>query len=323
MEVLMKYILQIDGGGILGVTPSIILKKLEEETGKKACEIFDLISGASTGAIIGGALSCGVPASDIADFYLKDGPKLFQRRTIWNPLNLIREKYDRKPFIKRIGEVVGKETTMKDLKTNFMAAAFNLNSQRTHFVKSWVQRDRDTKLVDAISWSALSAAYYFGKINVPNYGWDFVNWDGEMVAQKGATFQDGGQGLNNCTLYHVLFEAISRGWVCGEGVYILSLGTGNENLYTSYSETSDDAFITQILKYPMQAKKESTIEQIAALKFLERNVPNIIVNRIDYTIPKKYNEIDKIEYINYFKEQGERLLPKLKKVDIDILKNRL
>ena len=58
----MTYkILQIDGGGIRGIIPSVICAAIEERKGEPISRLFDMISGTSTGAILGGALAAGIP----------------------------------------------------------------------------------------------------------------------------------------------------------------------------------------------------------------------------------------------------------------------
>ena len=45
-------LLSIDGGGVRGIIPAIILAEIEKRTGKRICELFDLIAGTSTGGIL-------------------------------------------------------------------------------------------------------------------------------------------------------------------------------------------------------------------------------------------------------------------------------
>jgi hypothetical protein len=101
-------ILSIDGGGIRGIIPALVLAEIERLTGRPACELFDLIAGTSTGGII--ALGVTVPgkdgpgagkkprwsAHDLADLYAGEGPKIFHRsllRTIETVDGLVEQKY--------------------------------------------------------------------------------------------------------------------------------------------------------------------------------------------------------------------------------------
>ncbi len=77
-------ILSIDGGGIRGIIPAVVLNELELLTGKHTFELFDLIAGTSTGGII--ALGLTKPpdkygkfstAQHMINLYLTDGPKIF------------------------------------------------------------------------------------------------------------------------------------------------------------------------------------------------------------------------------------------------------
>ncbi|MYB94696.1 patatin [Candidatus Poribacteria bacterium] len=84
-------VLSIDGGGIRGIIPAMILAEIEEMTGKPIWKLFDLIAGTSTGGII--ALALTKPrrrrgkwerhyeAEDIVQFYKREGKSIFNRST--------------------------------------------------------------------------------------------------------------------------------------------------------------------------------------------------------------------------------------------------
>ena len=52
-----KKILSIDGGGIRGLIPALILQEIERRTGQRIHTLFDLIVGTSTGGILAIALT--------------------------------------------------------------------------------------------------------------------------------------------------------------------------------------------------------------------------------------------------------------------------
>lgn len=47
-----KYNLSVDGGGIRGITPAIILAEIEKRARKPISQIFDPVAGTSTGGIV-------------------------------------------------------------------------------------------------------------------------------------------------------------------------------------------------------------------------------------------------------------------------------
>lgn len=66
-------VISIDGGGIRGYVPALILEKLEEELGHVHLrEAVDMFAGTSTGGIISIALSTDIPAARLVGFYGED-----------------------------------------------------------------------------------------------------------------------------------------------------------------------------------------------------------------------------------------------------------
>ncbi|MEH2366197.1 patatin-like phospholipase family protein [Nostoc sp.] len=63
-----KYkILTIDGGGIRGIIPTIILAKIERRKQKPIFSLFDLISGTSSGGILALGLTKPKLNLDVSD----------------------------------------------------------------------------------------------------------------------------------------------------------------------------------------------------------------------------------------------------------------
>lgn len=79
-----RRILALDGGGIKGVLAAAFLEAIEEATGKRTAEYFDLVAGTSTGGIIALGLGLGMSAREIVQFYVNDGPRIFDQL---NPLD--------------------------------------------------------------------------------------------------------------------------------------------------------------------------------------------------------------------------------------------
>jgi hypothetical protein len=80
----MKRILALDGGGVRGVFALQILARIEElfrlehnNPDLVLGDIFDLIAGTSTGAIIAAFLSWGLPVCEIEKLYITHSPEMF------------------------------------------------------------------------------------------------------------------------------------------------------------------------------------------------------------------------------------------------------
>src|ERR1700750_690070 len=85
-------VLAIDGGGIRGILPAMVLADLERRTNRPIIDLFDLIVGTSTGGLVTLALSCpdgeGKPrhtARDIIRLYEVEGKRVFSR-SVWHKI---------------------------------------------------------------------------------------------------------------------------------------------------------------------------------------------------------------------------------------------
>ena len=97
-------ILSIDGGGIRGVIPAVLLTEMEKRTGESISSLFDLIVGTSTGGILAAGLvapaSLGhesaspgpkFKASDLLALYEEHGKDIFKRSHFFSTSKYIKE----------------------------------------------------------------------------------------------------------------------------------------------------------------------------------------------------------------------------------------
>ncbi|MBZ0284620.1 MAG: patatin-like phospholipase family protein [Anaerolineae bacterium] len=60
-----KMILSVDGGGLRGMISIAMLAELEKKTGKTCSELFDMVAGTSTGAVIAAGIGLGLSAQEL------------------------------------------------------------------------------------------------------------------------------------------------------------------------------------------------------------------------------------------------------------------
>jgi patatin-like phospholipase/acyl hydrolase len=126
-------ILSIDGGGIKGIIPCIILREIENKTGHRISDLFNVVSGTSTGGIIAlgltkpnGSGANAFSADDLLNLYVKNGKEIFSKR--------------KEDLISRIGGLLGKA---KDMTAN--------NYDAVHIERLMLEKFGETRLTDALT----------------------------------------------------------------------------------------------------------------------------------------------------------------------------
>jgi patatin-like phospholipase/acyl hydrolase len=137
-------ILSIDGGGIRGIIPAMILTEIERRTGHRIAEMFDLIAGTSTGGIL--ALGLTVPqspnarkpkyrAKQLVAFYEEDGKQIFH--SFWHNVvslhGLIDEKYPSEQFERVLQKYLGEETKLSQALTDVLITSYEIETCRPFF----------------------------------------------------------------------------------------------------------------------------------------------------------------------------------------------
>ena len=153
-------ILSIDGGGIRGLIPARVLADIERRCGRPAGELFDLVAGTSTGAIIACALTRPkpLPAERIARIYLDEGPEIFSRTLLKRITSLdgnIDERYDSKGLLTSLRRHFG-ELGLADAKPAILLTAYDLVSRSALLLRN----DDDMSMVDAAHGSSAAPSYF-------------------------------------------------------------------------------------------------------------------------------------------------------------------
>jgi len=205
--------LAVDGGGIKGVIASRAIAILEEEINRPAYEVFQLLAGTSTGAIVTAGIANGLFGDELHDLYCDMGPKIFRktwRSTLWP---LTRYRYPLGPLQEALEDQLGYKT-MGDFwssqqSIDLVVTAFDLVENKTLFIKPF----NHSKGYD--QWPIVKAV--LASSAVPSY---FPPVENRYV--------DGGVGSYHNPCYIAAYEAqFVLGWDPAETT-LISLGTGRE-----------------------------------------------------------------------------------------------
>lgn len=224
----MKKILSIDGGGIRGIIPALVLAEIERRTGKNIADCFDLIAGTSTGGIIalGATLehSNGTPvfsAKKLTKIYENDGLTIFNK-TFWRSVgNLFNEKYNHEGIEKVLKRQFG-DACMGQSLTNVLVPTYDLFAREPLFFKSWDPRHKDIP-IRSVARATSAAPTYFEPTQIE-------------VDDQARTLIDGGVFINS-----PMVSAFAEAQILfpGEDLLLISVGTGQFTRPLQYEDAKD------------------------------------------------------------------------------------
>ena len=218
-------ILSIDGGGIRGIIPALILSEMERRANKPVSEMFDLVAGTSTGGILAlGLLAPGADgrprytAKDMVSMYEEDGPRIFQR-PLFHKIRAVgyavEEKYPAAGIEETLHARFG-DGWLSETLTPVLVTAYDLELREPHFFKTdraLKYARRDFRLAD-VARATSAAPTYFEPARIQSRAED------DPVA-----LVDGGVFANNPAAC-ALVEAICDHGAHPSDMVMLSLGTG-------------------------------------------------------------------------------------------------
>lgn len=245
-----KFILSVDGGGIRGVIPAMVLVELEKRLlarnkKKPLSYYFDMIAGTSTGGIIAAGLSSPSiadstkPAADPQDLltlYEDKGNEIFNRGIFGrirkgvfdffdDPRSIFQEKYDSEALVSLLIAQVG-NATLRQALTDVVITAYDIEKREAVFMSN--TKDSEGKPSDDYYfWQAAratsAAPTYFEPARVQN-----------LTSQSVQTLVDGGVFANDPAMAAYV-EARKQGWKPND-ITVLSIGTGYANRRFSFED---------------------------------------------------------------------------------------
>ncbi|KAK4269909.1 hypothetical protein QN277_023005 [Acacia crassicarpa] len=226
-------ILAIDGGGIKGILPSVILKQLELSLQKlnssaRIAEYFDVVAGTSTGGLIAALLTAPDPqnkdrplysADDILQFYRQHGPSIFTE----DPKclhGLICPKFNG-TYLRKIAAEILNETLVSQTTTNVVISSFDIKLLQPAIFSTLKVKDvphLNVKLSDACIGTSAAPTEF------PPYYFKYQNTEFNLV-----------DGLNIASLPARLAigEVLRQEEYKNREVFLVSIGTGSVNSTTA------------------------------------------------------------------------------------------
>jgi len=226
----MKNILVLPGGGAKGYLQLSVLVYLEKLLKKPISQYFDLIAATSVGGLNGAVLASGkVSAEEYFEDFQPICSKTFTKNYLLRP-PLISPIYSTKHVMKYADKVFG-DKLMNSLKTKLLITSVSELDERTHFFKSWEEKDGNEKIVDVLP-RTFAAPYFFGH---------------NIDEKNRQVWMDGATGLNNDPTDFAFIEAGRQGW---DKFRILVIGTGySKEPVGTFHDVKEHGQLKQILKF--------------------------------------------------------------------------
>ncbi len=279
-------VLAIDGGGIRGIIPAIILEAFEQALGKPLHEVFDLIAGTSTGGII--ALGLGTKCKgdgpyssrELLDLYVQNGPAIFHRRLLTPLLQIFRPKYS-PAALESILTKYFAGTDFSSALTNLLISSYDLESQLPFFFKSnraAIDPSYDWKVRD-IARATSAAPTFFPPFHLQR-------------AERDYALVDGGVFVNNPAM--AAYSEARRIFSNAPQYVIVRVGTGDRQDHISFAAAHNWGLLSwakQIVPVFMDSVSE-------AVDFELKKLPGCTYHMFQPDLQGASNEMDDVSTEN-------------------------
>ena len=224
-------ILAIDGGGIRGIIPAVILTEIQRRLGQDLWQSFDLIAGTSTGGII--ALGIGTDCNqgqpyapdELVKLYVDNGPAIFKKNFLTPERELILPKYSPDSLEAALAKFFH-NTEFLTSRTPLLISSYDLQGQLPFFFKSHrIAADPTYNWkVREIARATSAAPTYFPPLHLVRGTEDYA-------------LVDGGVFVNNPSM--AAYAEARRLYGNAAQFTIVSVGTGDRQDQISYASAAE------------------------------------------------------------------------------------
>ncbi|MEM8639784.1 MAG: patatin-like phospholipase family protein [Cyanobacteria bacterium P01_G01_bin.54] len=272
-------ILSLDGGGIRGILSAQLLSQIEavlqQQTGKRLYDYFDLIAGTSTGSILAGGLAVGKSGEQLVQLYLREGRRIFPYTGMgsyfspkrWGLIvqhGLSAPKFSHQGLRQVLREQFGQRqlADLSDRAPKLLIPAYDTTARRPILFKSWEPNAyAATRLWEAVLCSASAPTFF------PAYPLKLAGQVHSVV--------DGGVGANNPATCAIA-AALNLGYPLKE-IRLLSIGTGQGQQAYHYKDTRHWGAVQwakRILDVVMDAPMDIVAQTAEQMVTLGKRYPN-------------------------------------------------
>jgi len=295
-------ILSIDGGGIRGYIPALILEKLsailENQSGNSNLfSAFDIIAGTSSGSLTALGIAApdnrkenggytdkpGYSMTDIVNVYETCRTDIFPEKTL-ERLSLVRQAFHEKYNSEGLEEVLEGlfgERTMKDCLTNVLIASFDILSNKPVIISN-----NDDFYMKDIARGSSAAPTFFEPALIES-----------ISRNKEYCLIDGAMAANNPAMFAYI-KARTK-FPKADRFIILSLGTGQSKKLYNYEQIKNWGFVEWILPSngtPLYSIMSRAQEGCVDMQL--SNIPGVEYYRLDPVLEGESLEIDNTSFKN-------------------------
>ena len=295
-------ILSIDGGGIRGYIPALILEKLssilENQYGNgNLFSVFDIIAGTSSGSLTALGIAApdkkkgnggytdkpGYSMTDIVNVYETCRTDIFPERTL-EGLGIVKQVFHEKyssSGLENVLEGIFKERVMKDCLTNVLIASFDILSNKPVIISN----DDDFYMKDVARGSSAAPTFFEPALI-------------ESISQnKKYCLIDGAMAANNPAMFAYIKARIN--FPKADKFIILSLGTGQSTEFYNYDQIKNWGFVEWVLPSngtPIYSIMSRAQEGCVSMQL--SHIPGVEYYRLDPVLEGESLEIDNTSFKN-------------------------